>query len=78
MKPEDRYHHFVRWSDDDQCYVGYCPDLYYGGVCHGDCDESVYAELCAIVREEIVHRLSKGEELPPATVRVTRDIEFAA
>ena len=36
MKPEDRYHRFVRWSDEDQCYIGYCPDLYFGGTCHGD------------------------------------------
>lgn len=21
MKPEDRYHRFVRWSDEDQCYI---------------------------------------------------------
>ena len=34
MKPEDRYHRFVRWSDEDQCYIGYCPDLYLGGTCH--------------------------------------------
>jgi len=36
MKPEDRYHRFVRWSDNDQCIIGYCPDLYFGGVCHGE------------------------------------------
>jgi len=78
MKPEDRYHRFVRWSDEDQCYIGYCPDLYFGGVCHGDQEESTYAELCAIVRDEIVHRLSKGEDLPTPAVRATRDLDFAA
>jgi hypothetical protein len=25
-KPEDRYHRFVRWSAEDQSYIGYCPD----------------------------------------------------
>jgi len=78
MKPEDRYHHFVRWSEEDQCYIGYCPDLYFGGVCHGDSDEAVYAELCGIIRDEIAHRLASGTPLPPAAVRVTRDLEFAA
>jgi predicted RNase H-like HicB family nuclease len=39
MKPEDRYHRFVHWSDEDQCYIGYCPDLYFGGVCHGELEE---------------------------------------
>src|SRR6185295_8038077 len=34
MKTEDQYLRFVRWSDDDQLYVGYCPDLFpWGGVC---------------------------------------------
>jgi hypothetical protein len=28
MKPEDQYHRFVRWSDEDSCYIGCCPDLY--------------------------------------------------
>lgn len=78
MKPEDRYHHFVRWSEEDQCYIGYCPDLYFGGACHGDSDESVYTELCGIIRDEIAHRLAGGAPLPPATIRVTRDLEFAA
>lgn len=49
MKIADQYHRFVRWSDDDQLYIGYCPDLYFGGVCHGDNDEQVYAELCGII-----------------------------
>jgi hypothetical protein len=54
MKPEDRYHRFVRRSDEDQCYIGYCPDLYYGGCCHGEQEEDTYADLCAIVRDDWV------------------------
>jgi hypothetical protein len=74
MKPEDssrrssakpdRYQRFVRWSDEDQCYIGYCPDLYLGGVCHGAREEDTYAELCGIVRDEIAHRSANGELLP--------------
>ena len=78
MKPEDRYHRFVRWSDEDQCYIGYCPDLYEGGVCHGEREEDTYAKLCAIVRDEITHRSAKGEKLPEPAVRATRDLDFAA
>ena len=74
MKPEDRYHRFVRWSDEDQCYIGYCPDLYFGGVCHGEQEEQTYADLCAIVRDEMAHRLT----LPNPAVRATRDLDFAA
>jgi predicted RNase H-like HicB family nuclease len=78
MKEADRYHRFVRWSDEDGIYIGYCPDLYLGGVCHGDSEEQVYAQLCEIVRDEVAHRLAQNESLPPPTTRVMRDLELAA
>ncbi len=78
IKAADRYHHFVRWSEEDQLYIGYCPDLYVGGVCHGVNDEQVYAELCRILRDEVAHRQEQGEALPTPTVRVTRDVELAS
>jgi hypothetical protein len=78
MKQEDRYHRFVRWSDEDSCYIGYCPDLYLAGVCHSDSEEACYADLCAIVRDEIQHRTSNGTPLPEPTVRITKDLDFAA
>ena len=78
MKPEDRYHRFVHWSEEDQCYIGYCPDLYVGGVCHGENEEATYAELCIVVRDEIKHRLAKQESLPKPSVRATRDLDFLA
>lgn len=78
MKIADQYHRFVRWSDEDQVYIGYCPDLYFGGVCHGDNDEQVYATLCGIIRDEVVHRQERGESLPVPAVRVTRDVELVA
>ena len=78
MKMAYQYHHFVGWSDDDQLYVGYCPDLYFGGVCHGESEEQVYAELCGIIRDEVQHRQERGEALPAPAVRVTRDVELVA
>lgn len=78
MNAADRYHHFVRWSEEDQLYIGYCPDLYVGGVCHGPNDELVYAELCSIMRDEVAHRQSLGQTLPTPSVRVTRDVELVA
>ena len=78
MKDPDRYHRFVKWSDEDQVYIGYCPDLYFGGICHGSNEEQVYADLCGIVRDEVAHRLGQNEPLPPTTVRVTRDVDFIA
>ena len=65
MKPEDRYHRFVQWSDEDQCYIGYCPDLYFGGVCHADVEHKAYRELCTIIREEV----AQGQALPTPTAK---------
>ena len=30
MKEIDRYHKWVEWSDEDQVYIGKCPDLITG------------------------------------------------
>ena len=77
MKPADNYLSFVNWSDEDQCYIGYCPDLFYGGVCHGEGEEETYANLCSVVRDEIEHRRTKGEKLPIPSVRATHDHAYA-
>jgi hypothetical protein len=78
MKPEDRYLKFVRFSDEDGSYVGYCPDLFpWGGVCHGDAEEATYGQLCLLVREEIQDLLTAGRELPAASTRPMRDAMMA-
>ncbi len=54
MKAEDRYLKFVRWSEEDRVYVGFCPDLFpWGGVCHGATEEATYRKLRLLVREEV-------------------------
>jgi predicted RNase H-like HicB family nuclease len=74
MKTEDRYLKFVRWSDDDNAYVGYCPDLFpWGGVCHGDDEEQTYRELRELVAEEIKQLTASGKELPPPITRPMRE-----
>jgi hypothetical protein len=30
QKIADRYEHIVYWSDEDQCYIGQCPELLLG------------------------------------------------
>ena len=52
MKNSDLYLKIVEWSEEDQCYVGTCPGLFYGG-CHGDNEAEVYKELCKVVDENI-------------------------
>jgi hypothetical protein len=57
MKTEDRYLKFVRWSDEDKAYVGFCPDLFpWGGVCHGADEEQTYRELRELVPLTLLHR----------------------
>jgi predicted RNase H-like HicB family nuclease len=78
MKTEDRYLKFVLWSDDDQCYVGHCPDLFpWGGVCHGETEEAAYAQLCVLVREEIEELQMAGKEIPVPATRAMREAVLA-
>lgn len=51
-KPSDKFLKIVEWSDEDRCYVGRCPGLFFGGV-HGDDEAKVYAALCAAVDEHL-------------------------
>src|SRR5258708_4033745 len=57
------YTKIVEWSDEDQCFVGRCPEIMLGGV-HGSDEAKVYADLCQAVEEmiELIH--ADGHELP--------------
>jgi hypothetical protein len=74
MKPEDRYLKFVRWEEDDQLYVGYCPDLFpWGGACHAETEEEAFRQILVLVQEEVEELLLTGKELPPASTRPMRE-----
>jgi predicted HicB family RNase H-like nuclease len=66
VKPSDRYLKIVEWSEEDQCYVGTCPGLMYGGV-QGDDELKVYKELCQVVDEWVRTYEEDGDPLPEAT-----------
>ncbi len=66
MKDSDLYLKIVEWSEEDQCYVGTCPGLFYGG-CHGHNETDVYKELCEIVEENIALYKENGKPLPTET-----------
>ena len=54
MNATDRYLKYVRWSDDDGLYVGYCPDLFpWGGVCHGKSEKETYLQLVEPVARKL-------------------------
>ena len=73
MKAEDRCLKFVRWSEADAAYIGYCPDLFpFGGVCHGGEEQVTYEQLTDLVREQIAQLARDGAELPPAITRPMR------
>ena len=44
MKDSARYVKIAEWSEEDQCYVGSCPGLFYGGS-HGQDETAVFEEL---------------------------------
>ncbi len=66
MTERARYVKIVEWSDTDNCFVGSCPGLFYGG-CHGDDEQLVFAELCDVVEETIKLYEADGKPLPPPT-----------
>jgi predicted RNase H-like HicB family nuclease len=61
-----RYVKIVEWSDEDHCFIGSCPSLFYGG-CHGDDEQQVFAELCAIVQDTIELYKQSNHALPPSS-----------
>jgi predicted RNase H-like HicB family nuclease len=66
MKESARYVKIVEWSEEDQCFVGSCPGLLYGG-CHGDNELTVFEQLCRAVDEVIDLYKQDGKPLPPPT-----------
>lgn len=60
-----RYSLLVEWSDEDQIWIGRCPELFLGGV-HGSDRAKVYAELCEAVDEHIAIAKADGTALPEA------------
>ncbi|HIG27427.1 MAG TPA: pilus assembly protein HicB [Verrucomicrobiales bacterium] len=74
MKSKDAYLKFVKWSEEDNLYVGYCPDLFpWGGVCHGESEEPVYRELCSLVQQEVNELKTSGKDLPFPYTRPMRE-----
>jgi predicted RNase H-like HicB family nuclease len=79
MKAQDRYLMFVRWSEEDELYVGYCPDLFpAGGVCHGATPVEAFSVLCEIVEDAVVTAQEQGLPLPAPQTRPMRELDTVA
>jgi predicted RNase H-like HicB family nuclease len=63
MKMADKYVKLVEWSEEDDCFIGSCPELLFGG-CHGSDPKEVFAELCALVEEVLDIYKKDGKPLP--------------
>lgn len=72
MKASDRYHKWVEWSEEDQTYIGRCPDLITG--IHGDDSLCVYGDLCEVLEEVIGHFESEDRPLPIPRVKPMQEV----
>lgn len=67
-KKSDIYHRWVAWSEEDQVYIGRCPDLFGGGV-HGDDPVEVARELQEVIDQWEADLIRGNIPFPPARVR---------
>lgn len=61
-----RYLKIVEWSDEDECFVGRCPGLFFGG-CHGSDEAKVYRQLCELVEAHVNELIANKEPMPATT-----------
>lgn len=71
MADGNKYTKIIEWSEQDNCYIGSCPELFYGG-CHGDNEIEVFTELCQIVEETI--RLFQKDNKPLPQPRTGKEL----
>lgn len=75
MKISNTYLKYVRWSDEDNLYIGYCPDLFpSGGVCHSSDEEDCYHQLCVIVEDVVDTLVQTKSPLPEALIRPMSEV----
>lgn len=68
----DEYHRWVEWSDEDQVYIGKCPD-WISGI-HDDDPVQVYKELNEVVQEVLDHLQQSGIALPLPRTRPMMEV----
>jgi hypothetical protein len=72
MKDIDKYHKWIEWSNEDQVYIGKCPDLITG--IHGEDPVALYGELCGVIEDVLNHFKSEGRVLPEPRVKPMQEI----
>jgi hypothetical protein len=52
MRATQKVYLIVEWSEEDEAYLGSCPELFpYGAVCHGDSAGDAYLRLLQILED---------------------------
>lgn len=72
-KLSDQYHRWVAWSEDDQAYLGRCPDLFLGGV-HGDDPLKVAAQLQRVIDQWETEHLTSLSAFPPVRIKPMMEV----
>ena len=72
MRPSDRYHKWIEWSDQDGAYLGRCPDVITG--IHGSDPVRLYDELCTVVNEVLTELERSERNLPQPLTRPMREV----
>lgn len=72
MKKSDLYHKWIEWSEEDQIYIGKCPDLITG--IHGDDPVKLYRELCEVVEDVIFHLELEKRLIPKPRVHPMQEV----
>ena len=72
MRASDRYHKWIEWNEDDQTYVGCCPDVMTG--IHGSDPVQLYGELCDVVDEVLAALKVSGHCSPEPLTRPMREV----
>ena len=62
MRPSDRYHKWLEWSDEDSAYLGHCPDVITR--IHGSDPIRLYQELCKVVGDVLASFQASGRTEP--------------
>lgn len=72
MNLSDRYHKWIEWSEEDNAYLGRCPDVITG--IHGDDPIVLYQELCEVVEEVLVELQASKRDLPKPKTRPMQEV----
>lgn len=61
MCSQNKYTKTIYWSEEDNCFIGQCPELIIGGI-HGRSEKEVFSELTQAIHEAealLIDRLPK-------------------